>query len=100
LSFVIKRGARLPARAASFSNASLSGAGLRSSPASIARARNRNASGIGEKALSHNWEGKRSAAGVWLALALTGNYAKGLKGEMPSTSKSGFTPNGPQQNGA
>jgi len=36
---------------------------------------------MGEKALSHNCEGKRSAVGVWLALALIGNYAKGLKGE-------------------
>jgi len=45
-----------------------------------------------EKALSHNWEGKRSAAGAWLALALTGNYAKGLKGEYALNIQEWFYP--------
>jgi hypothetical protein len=72
----------LSGRNASFNQASPSGRVRASVPACFIAPGKRNTSGPGIKALSHNWEGKRSAVGVWLALALTVNYAKACKGKI------------------
>jgi hypothetical protein len=74
-------GVGLPGRAASFSKASPSGAGLRSDsvavpPVSSSRGMYRLRS-WGKGAFRIIGKVSEAPIGVWLALALTGNYAKG-----------------------